>query len=100
MNKLPTEPGYYWAKLKTPSGGQIYGTSAGTVRVECDTEDWASPDWEIVQVNDNNGEGDTKFSVDVFGIPVTQWPLDFFWGPKLDVAPPEALKAKAHPHAG
>lgn len=95
MADLPTEPGYYWAKLKTPSGGTIYGTSAGTVRLELDGEDWCSGEWEIVEVHDNNGTGDERFSVSVFGIPVTQWPLDFYWGPKINIAPP----AKDTPHA-
>lgn len=88
---MPTEPGYYWAKLKTPSGGTLYHKDApsGGLYLNCEEEDWASLDWEIVQVNDNNGEGETKFSVDVFGIPVSQWPLDFYWGPKINIAPPE-----------
>lgn len=90
---LPTEPGYYWAKLKTPSGGILRNPSlpAGGVMLEPEGEngeDWVSPDWELVEVHDNNGEGDEKFSVSVFGIPVTQWPLDFYWGPKIEVQRP------------
>ena len=87
---LPTEPGYYWAKLKTPSGGTLYNKALpGGVYLDCEDEDWSSFDWEIVQVNDNNGEGDEKFSVDVFGIPISQWPLDFFWGPKIELEKPQ-----------
>lgn len=71
----PTEPGYYWAKLITP-----------TSMAEC--EDWVSLTWEIVQVNDNNGDGDEKFSVQVFGVPVTQWPANFEWGDQLMVVIP------------
>lgn len=95
MSMFPTEPGYYWAKLKTPSGGALYGCTINGqpvtgVRIEPDGEDWASMNWEIVEVHDNNGEPGSgeEFSVSVFGIPVTQWPLDFFWGPKVDARPP------------
>lgn len=76
MADLPTKPGYYWAKLVTPSYG--FHTE----------EDWQSPDWELVQVNDNNGEGDEALSVSVFGIPVVQWPRDFLWGPMVESEKP------------
>ena len=93
-DNYPTEPGYYWAKLKTPSGGNLYcgGMVPNGIRIEPETDDegspcWVSHDWEIVQVNENDPYGDLGdpeyFSVDVFGIPVSQWPLDFFWGPKV-----------------
>lgn len=77
----PTKPGYYWAKLKTPSG-----MPAG--------EDWASRDWEIVKVWENELGGfdpnnEESLAVWVPGIPVTQWPLDFFWGPMVDATPPK-----------
>lgn len=87
---VPTEPGYYWAKLKTPSGGMLYGISGAPNGVQCDAEpETASTDWEIVQVNDNGGDDeDEKFSVYVFGVYPTQWPLDFFWGPKVEAGPP------------
>lgn len=62
----PTAPGYYWATLRSPSG-----MPGG--------EEWVSGRREIVEVNDNNGEGDEAFSVQVFGIPVTQWPANFEW---------------------
>lgn len=98
---LPTKPGYYWAKLKAPSGGDVYnvslpdGTYIGPARIEPEVEAngtscWSSLKWEIVEVHDNNGEPGSgeEFSVSVFGIPVTQWPLDFFWGPPVEARPP------------
>lgn len=101
MSELPTKPGYYWAKLKTPSGGDVYNVSTidgqhiGRARIEPEIEAdgdqcWASLDWEIVEVHDNNGEPGSgeEFSVSVFGIPVTQWPLDFYWGPRVDAEKP------------
>jgi hypothetical protein len=86
------EPGYWWAKLKTPSGGTIYGIPGHPdgIRVEPEMNDdgtcaWASPDWEIVEVWDNNApdDPDEYVGVSVPGIPVTQWPNDFYWGPKV-----------------
>ena len=96
---FPTEPGYYWAKLKTPSGGFIYGLPNGPHRLEPEGEDWVSRDWEIVEVNQNMVPWDNKddpeyFSVSVFGIPVTQWPLDFYWGPKVKDAAPVSHDVK------
>ena len=91
-NMRPTEPGYYWAKLKTPSGGTLYGIPEhpNGLRLEPEYNDdgscaWASLDWEIVAVWDNNAPDDPEieFGVNVPGIPVTQWPDDFFWGPKI-----------------
>lgn len=77
MSALPIKPGYYWAKLKTPSDMPV-------------GEDWASRNWEIVEVHDNNGAPGSgeELSVSVFGVPVLQWPLDFFWGPMVDARPP------------
>lgn len=66
----PTRPGFYWAKLVHPS------------RMP-DGEDWASIDWEVVSVNDNNGEGRERFSVSVPGIEPAQWIPDFVWGPEV-----------------
>jgi hypothetical protein len=79
----PTKPGYYWATLVRPTG-------------EGD-EDWCSGKPEIVEVNDNNGEGDETFSVSVFGVPVTQWPANFEWhGPlKAQLAERDAKLASA-----
>lgn len=97
MSALPTEPGYYWAKLKTPSGGTVYGAATGPVRIDPELDEggrspWCSDEWEIVRVNENDPFGDPAdpehFSVDVFGVCVTQWPLDFFWGPKVDARAP------------
>lgn len=95
MNRIPTEPGYYWAKLKTPSGGMIYGVPGGPIRIEPEMNDdgscaWASLDWEVVEVWENGGDPDDDeyLAVNVPGIPVTQWRLDFYWGPKLDITPP------------
>lgn len=73
----PRKPGYYWAKLLDPT-------------YDCEGEDWVSSDWEIVELNDNNGPNGSgeELSVSVFGVRVTQWPKDFEWGP------PVSLKGK------
>lgn len=66
----PTVEGYRWAKLvhpnKMPPG-----------------EDWASPDWEIVRVVDNNGAGEDQFRVAVMGIEPGQLIDGFIWGPPV-----------------
>lgn len=72
----PNHEGFFWAKLVHPSK-----MPAG--------EDWASFDWEVVQVTDNNGEGDETWGVFVGGIGPTQWIPDFIWGP--EVFKPEGL---------
>lgn len=46
-------------------------------------EDWASIDWEVVHVFDNNGEGDDAFRVSVTGISPSQPLSAFIWGPQL-----------------
>ncbi len=66
----PDHEGFFWAKLIHPSK-----MPAG--------EDWASLDWEVVQVVDNNGEGDEAFGVVVGGISPFQWIPDFYWGPEI-----------------
>lgn len=76
----PNKEGYFWAKLVHPSGMP-------------DTEDWASSDWEVVNVHDNNGEGDEEWGVFVPGITKTQWLPDFIWGPEV-IRPPELGKSK------
>ena len=86
----PHEAGYYWAKLKTPSDGTTYNEGK---RFDFKAEpEWASTEWEIVKVNENDPfgdpEGDEFYSVWVPGIPVTQWVGDFFWGPKLNITAP------------
>ena len=58
-----------------------------------DGEDWQSLDWEVVQVNDNNGDGDEKFSVSVPGISPPQWIPDFVWGPEV-VRPKEISRVR------
>jgi hypothetical protein len=77
---LPTRPGWYWAKLVTPT------------RMP-DGEDWASPDWEIVEVIDNFGEGDEALGVLVPGIQPMQWTRDFTWGPPVADRKPENEEA-------
>lgn len=67
----PTEPGHYWAKLIHPS------------RMP-EGEDWASADWEPVEVFDNNGEGDETLGVFVPGVGPVQWVQDFVWGPRIE----------------
>jgi hypothetical protein len=71
MASVPNKQGHFWAKLIHPSG-----MPAG--------EDWKSVDWEVVQVTDNNGEGDEEFSVLVPGIGPPQWLPDFVWGPAIE----------------
>lgn len=82
----PQVPGYYWAKMTSVSN-------------EPEGEDWLSGKWEIVEVNDNNGEGDEALSVQVFGIPVTQWLHNFEWGEPLHRQRAEA-KAAPEPALG
>jgi len=88
----PQQPGYYWAKLKTPSGGNFYSEGLPPemqgVRIEPEGKGWCSDEWEIVQVSENvlggyDPNDDESLSVQVFGIPVTQWIGDFFWGPRV-----------------
>ncbi len=91
----PTEPGYYWAKLRTPSGGPFHceglPEAMQGIVIEPESEDaWVSLDWEIVQVWENGMDPDDEeyLAVSVPGVPVTQWPLDFFWGPRVADQPP------------
>lgn len=83
----PIEPGYYWAKLRTPSDGVMH-LEHRKRPIHVKAEDWRSRNWEIVDVWDNYGEDDEKFGVNVFGVPVTQWIPDFYWGPKVLASPP------------
>lgn len=75
------KPGHYWAKLITPTRMPV-------------GEDWASVDWEIVQVWDNNGPpGDPEeFGVHVPGVSVTQWPKDLVFGPRVELQTPVDAK--------
>lgn len=66
----PSEEGHYWGKLVHP-------------RKMPEGEDWASPDWEVVQVSDNGGEGDDKWRVYVPGIQPGQLLDGFVWGPRV-----------------
>ncbi len=74
----PDREGYYWAKLVHPSKMP-------------EGEDWASPDWEIVEVCNNNvddPEDDEHWIIFVPGIGPPQWWKDFIWGPRVkDRAP-------------
>jgi hypothetical protein len=107
---VPTEPGYYWAKLKTPSGGNFYCEGLPPemqgIRIEPEMSDdgscsWVSDDWEIVHVWENviggyDANDDESLAVSVPGIPITQWPLDFYWGPKVqDQSPPNPKNSGA-----
>ena len=71
----PDHEGHFWAKLIRPSRMPV-------------GEDWRSSDWEVVQVYDNNGEGDEAFGVFVPGVRVVQWIPDFVWGPEVPAFKP------------
>lgn len=73
----PTKEGHYWAKLLTPQEMPV-------------TEDWVSVDYEVVQVFDNNRDGENRFGAFVPGIEPSQ-PLNAFkWGPRIpDYKPSE-----------
>lgn len=69
----PTNPGFYWAKLVHPS------------RMP-EGEDWASADWEVVEVFMNclDESSPIHLGVHVGGMIPVQWIEDFVWGPKVD----------------
>lgn len=67
----PRETGYYWAKLVTPYK-------------EPEAEDWASRDWEIVEVDENYGDGEDEFRVYMLGVPIGQLIGGFIWGPAVE----------------
>jgi hypothetical protein len=75
MSKYPTpaREGHWWAKLKL-----------------AENPDDNSPDWEVVQVFDNNGEGEFAFMASVPGIASGQRLDAFVWGPP--VHKPEGLR--------
>lgn len=75
MTRYPTPnlEGHWWAKLKLH-----------------DNPDLNSVDWEVVQVFDNNGEGDEAFMVSVPGIEGGQRIDAFVWGPAVHL--PEGLR--------
>lgn len=66
----PAKEGFFWAKLIHPSKMP-------------EGEDWASIDWEVVQVVLNGGEDDEEWGVIVGGISPFQWIPDFVWGPEV-----------------
>lgn len=74
---VPLQPGYYWARLVSPDYGDHQERG----------EDWASVEWEIVELWDNNGAAGSgeEFAVAVPGIPVTQWPRNLEWGPPVSL---------------
>lgn len=69
----PAREGHWWAKLKL-----------------AENPDDNSVDWEVVQVFDNNGEGDEAFRVAVPGIERSNSRDAFVWGPP--VHKPDDLK--------
>ena len=86
MSNIPQKPGYYWAKWRIATDETLEGD-----------ELTPSNAWEIVQVNDNNGEpGDLEeLSVSVHGVREVQWRDCFIWGPRVsDLSPqnPSALR--------
>lgn len=69
MAKYPTpnREGHFWAKLTLH-----------------ENDDLRSTDWEVVQVFDNNGEGEYAFMASVPGIEGGQ-PMDaFVWGSAVE----------------
>lgn len=70
----PRTPGHYWARWRVASPGTLEGD-----------EQTPSDTWEVVQVNDNNGEpGELEeLSVSVPGVQKTQWRNQFQWGPRV-----------------
>ena len=89
MNKMPQQPGYYWAKWKIASDGTFEGD-----------ELTPSSEWEIVQVNTNiigwedetDEENPERLSVSVPGVREVQWRDGFVWGSFVAAlkAPPPA----------
>lgn len=68
----PTKPGFYWAKLVHPSN-------------ELPGEDWASTQWEVVDVfaNTLDTSDDDYLRVSVSGVAPSQNLIDFVWGPEV-----------------
>ena len=73
-NKMPTRPGWYWAKWKIAAEGTREGD-----------ELTPSDEWEIVHVQENciDPTDPEYLAVAVCGVEKTQWPDCFFWGPLL-----------------
>jgi len=74
MKEVKLTPGYYWAKWRIAADE----THEGDELTPCN-------EWEIVQVNDNNGEPGSgeELSVAVPGVRETQWPDCFVWGHRV-----------------
>ena len=67
----PTYEHFRWAKLLTP-------------RDMPPQEDWASADWEVAFIFDNNGEGDEAYMVSFPGIGPAQRIEDCVFGPEVE----------------
>lgn len=83
--KMPTKPGYYWAKWRIATDA----THEGDELTPSDT-------WEIVQVNDNGGDGLEELSVSVTGVRETQWRDQFVWGPFIAPLNPKTPETPRH----
>lgn len=75
--KLPTQPGWYWAKWKIASPGTLEGSSLTP-----------SDQWEVVEVWQNRSpfssdESEEMFGVAVSGVREVQWLDQFYWGPMV-----------------
>ncbi len=70
----PNKEGYYWAKWRMTGGDSPEEKEADSYL--------PSDNWEIVEVNDNNGEPGTleEYSVSLCGVAATQWRDCFIWG--------------------
>ena len=69
----PIKPGFYWAKLVHPTRMPP-------------NEDWASTDWEPVEVIVNDQSDNVSpehLGVFVLGVSPLQWIEDFIWGPQV-----------------
>lgn len=76
----PTHEGFYWAKWRIASPGtDDDGGGCGG----------ADAEWEVVEVFDNNGEGDSSLRVSVAGVSRSQHITNFFWGPSVGAPPHE-----------
>ncbi|WAJ27588.1 hypothetical protein [Antarcticirhabdus aurantiaca] len=81
MSAAPIKPGYYWAKWRIATDE----THEGDEQTPSDT-------WEIVHVNDNNGEPGSgeELSVAIAGVREGQWIDQFVWGPRVADLNPKA----------
>ncbi len=74
IHPTPTKPGFYWAKLHTPSGMP-------------EGEAWVFDSWEPVEVIENCLDTDDNEYLGVFvgGVPRMQWLPNFTWGPEIQL---------------